>query len=93
MLDVSAFNGALFETGRQQGIEEERSRVDRFLYEKVSPQLIVAAFLIEDLVKELKEIQPGAETKAMGIQTLLASTFDQMHLLFGANPDRLDQVV
>jgi hypothetical protein len=31
MLDVSAPNGAFFETGRQQGIQEERSQVDRFL--------------------------------------------------------------
>ena len=92
MLDVSPANGAFFETGRQKGIQEEQGRVDHFLYEKVGPLLIVAAFLIEDLAKELKEIQPGTETKALEIQTLLARICDEMHLLFGADPGRADSV-
>ena len=56
--------------------------MDRFLYEKVSPLLIVVAFLVE----ELEAIQPGTGKKALEIRRHLATAFDEMHLLFGPNP-------
>jgi hypothetical protein len=85
MLDIGSPNGTLFQTGRRQGIQEEQSRVNRFLYDKVSPLLMAVAFLAEDLVKELKAIEPGTEQKMLRMRTLLASAFDEMHLLFGPN--------
>jgi hypothetical protein len=83
MLDVSTPEKAAFETGRLQGVQEEQNRVDRFLYEKVSPPLMAAAFLVEDLVKELEAIQPGTGKKALEIRNHLTTAFNEMHLLFG----------
>lgn len=86
MLDVTRPSGQLFEAGKQQGIQEEQSRVYRILHDKLSPVLVAAAFVVEDLVEELGAIHPGSQEKAVKIRTLLGSVFDEMQLLFGPIP-------
>jgi len=80
MLDVSKPSKQFFESDRRATLPEEQSRLHRFFQHQLSPNLLVAAFLLENLSHQLKAAQPELAKKAEEIGTLLGHVFDEMHL-------------
>jgi hypothetical protein len=79
MLDVNEPSKQFFESDRRAALPEEQSRLHRFFQHQLSPNLLVAAFLVENLSHQLKAAQPELAKKAEEIGTLLGHVFDEMH--------------
>jgi signal transduction histidine kinase len=82
MLDVGAPAGQVFQSSLAAAVEEERTRLYRFLHDRMSPRLMAVAFLAESLAGRLENAQPEAAQEAATIRRLLGDVFDKMHLLF-----------
>jgi signal transduction histidine kinase len=67
----------------QAVIQEEQNRLFRFLHDRMSPQVMEVAFVVETLVADLETTRPDvAAKKVEKIRQLLGDLFDEMHLLF-----------
>jgi len=80
MLGVSEPSKQFFESDRRAALPEEQTRFYRFFQNQLSPNLLVAAFLVESLSHQLKAAQPEFAKKAEEIGTLLSHVFDEIHL-------------
>ncbi len=80
MLGVSEPSKQFFESDRRAALPEEQTRLHQFFQNQLSPNLLVAAFLVENLSHQLKAAQPEFAKKAEEIGTLLGHVFDEIHL-------------
>jgi hypothetical protein len=79
-LDVCEPSKQFLESESRATLSEEQSRLHHFFQHQLSPNLLVAAFLVENLSHQLKAAQPELAKKADEIGMLLGHVFAEMHL-------------